>query len=94
MDLNILGGVTLARIYIRSKIGVVPRLIPTHLPELRPIPVLSASSHLPLPTERDRQRDNSVCVCVFTSVYSYNYTYILLLLLPFHACQYVILIVY
>ena len=64
MDLNILGGVTLARIYIRSKIGVVPRLIPTHLPELRPIPVLSASSHLPLPTERDRQRDNSVCVCL------------------------------
>ena len=73
MDLSFLGAVTLARIYLRSKTGRVPRLIPTHLPALRPTFLYSLHSLTSPPlTERNRQRDDSVCMreCIYVCLLS------------------------
>ena len=90
MDLSIFGAGTLARIYLRSKIGRVPRLIPTHLPALRPTFLYSLHSLTSPPlTERNRQRDDSVCMreCIYVCLLNI-YVHIFCSYCPFmHACM-------
>ena len=83
MDLSFFWAVTLARIYVRSQTGRVPRLIPTHLPALRPTFLYSLHSlTFPFPTERDRQRGDSVCMRECIYVYTYICVHICLFCMP------------